>query len=81
MPKYTENDLQTALTRVYKGTPIKQVARQLQVLESTIRNRLKGHAPRSLAYAPYQRLLPEQEKALVHWVLGQDMLGSPPTYA
>ena len=81
MPKYTENDLQNALASITTGMPVKRAAQQWGVPESTIRNRIKGRTPRALAYTPYQRLVPEQEKALAHWILGQAILGSPLTHA
>ncbi|KAL2113574.1 hypothetical protein VUR80DRAFT_3501 [Thermomyces stellatus] len=81
MPRYTENALQNALIEVSNGTPIQRAARRWGVPRTTLQNRKYGHNPRSIAHAPQQRLSPEQEKALAHWVLGQSMLGSPPTHA
>lgn len=81
MPKYTETSIKNALHEVSTGVPLKTAAQRWGIPPSTLRNRKKGHKPRSVAYAPYQRLSREQEKALTHWILGQTMLGSPPTHA
>ena len=81
MPKYTENALQNALRDVSSGTPLRAAAQRWGIPRSTLHNRTKGHTSRSTAYAPYQRLAQEQEKALAHWVFAQAALGSPPTHA
>ena len=81
MPKYTEDALSSALAEVVAGAPLKSAARRWGIPRSTLQSRYRGHEPRSLAYAPYQRLAPEQERALARWVFAQAELGCPPTHA
>ncbi|KAL2109771.1 hypothetical protein VUR80DRAFT_2036 [Thermomyces stellatus] len=81
MPKYTEENLQNAISEVKTGVPLKSAARRWGIPRSTLRSRIKGHQARSAAFAPYQRLVQEQEKALAHWIFAQAALGCPPTHA
>jgi hypothetical protein len=59
--------------------PVRKVARDYGVPESSLRNRWKlGKQPHSVAHKSQLLLTPEHEAVLVRWILQQDEEGHPP---
>ncbi|KAI1867673.1 uncharacterized protein JN550_006814, partial [Neoarthrinium moseri] len=81
MKSYSEQDLQEAIAAIANGAGIKESSREFGIPKSTLQNRIRGHQPRSEAFANQQRLLPSQEEWLSTWILAQDALGLAPTHA
>lgn len=83
MPRYTEDDLQAAISAVNNGTSIRQAATQWDIPFSTLRNRIKsGHRPKGEYEAlALQKLSASQEAHLAKWILAQEALGVPVTHA
>src|SRR5512146_2160390 len=83
MPRYTEDDLQAAISAVNDGTSIRRAATQWGVPFSTLRNRIKsGHRPKGEYEAlALQKLSPTQEDHLAKWILAQEALGVPVSHS
>ena len=47
----------------------RKLARQHDIAESTLRDRLKGVKPHQIAHVLQQKLTSEQEDALAHWAI------------
>lgn len=80
MPKYTEDDLKTAISSVAAGLSIRKAAQQWGVPRSTVRERIHGSQTREKAYERWQRLSATDEKSVVKWVLAQASLDVPVTH-
>lgn len=80
MPKYTEDDLKTALCAVAAGLSIRKAALQWRIPRTTLQERTKGSQTRAAAYQRWQRLSPDDERSLVDWVLAQASLTVPVTH-
>ncbi|KAF6786836.1 hypothetical protein CSOJ01_15337 [Colletotrichum sojae] len=80
MPRYTEDQLKSAEKAVLEGMSIRQAGRDWGIPYATLSDRLKGAGTRNEAKEMYQRLSPEDEKALVGWITVQGQLGWAPTH-
>ena len=78
MAKYTENDLQNALSDIQNGMAAAKAAKVWSVPRTTLRHRLRGREPLKVAKAHCQRLSPIQEEHLAHWIRVQGTIGCPP---
>lgn len=77
---YTEDNMQKALHKFNQGGhSLRGVAHEFGIPRSTLRNRLDGHRPRSVAFERLQILSRSQEVRLCQWVSAQVDLGVPPT--
>ena len=72
--------MREACKAVQGGARIRKTARKYHVPPSTLRDRLKGVLPHSVAHQDFQRLSTTQEDRLAEWVLFQGELGDPPTH-
>jgi len=77
---YVEFDMREAYKAVHGGARIRKTARKFQVPYSTLRDRLHGVLPHSVAHQDFQKLSVDQEDKLAEWVLFQGELGDPPTH-
>ena len=78
MPKYTETDLQNALSDIRNGLTTAQAARLWGVPRTTLINRKQRHCePHRVAATHLQRLSHSQETLLAKWILDQGSLGFP----
>jgi hypothetical protein len=75
-----EGRLILALTALKKEqiTSIREVARQFEVPESTLRDRLRGRQPQAEIRANCHKLAIGEENTLVKWILDSDKRGLPP---
>ena len=80
MPSYTESDVRAAIADVRKGVSMRQAAKKWCIPRITLRDRLTGYLPRSIAFSGLQRLSVTQETLLADWVLLQADLGIPITH-
>jgi hypothetical protein len=80
MPSYTESDVRAAIEDMRKGVSMRQAAKKWSIPRITLRDRLAGHLPRSIAFSGLQRLSVTQESLLADWVLLQADLGVPITH-
>ncbi|KAF4474230.1 hypothetical protein CGGC5_v017057 [Colletotrichum fructicola Nara gc5] len=78
MPQYTEDDINQALEAIARGTSVKKAAFEWGIPRSTLKNRMKGHQARDIAFSDLQRLSASQESHLAEWVRIQAALGLPP---
>ena len=81
MAKYTENDLQAAISAVQNGCPIRKAARDYGIPRTTLGDRLKGAESRKDANSYKMRLSIDQEAKLAKWALIQGQLGLPLSHA
>ena len=81
MAKYTENDLQNALSDIQNGMAVAKAAKVWSVPRTTLRRRLRGAQPRKVAKEHRQRLSAIQEEHLARWIRVQGTIGCPPTHA
>ncbi len=81
MPKYTEKDIENAISDVLDGSAVNRAARIHGIPTQTLRDRICSARPRRLAHENQQRFSSIQEKELVSWVLRQEALGYSPTHA
>ena len=81
MPSYTEVDIEAAIMEVYEGRSVRKAAIAHGIPYTTLSDRLRGAQTRIASHVHQQRLSPIQEKRLVDWILGQEALGFPLTYA
>lgn len=79
--QYTESDMRNACQEYAKTGLLRATARNWAIPPSTLRLRLNGALPRSIAYQDYQRLSVTQERHLADWIRVQQALGVPPTHA
>ena len=81
MPKYTETDLQNALSDIRNGLTTAQAARLWGVPRTTLINRKQRHCePHRVAATHLQRLSHSQETLLAKLILDQGSLGFPPSH-
>ena len=57
---------------------IREAARRFQVPNTTLQRRIDGHPFRTETRADSHKLTPEEEKALLQWILSMDTRGSAP---
>ncbi len=81
MARYTEEDIQNAISDVLDGGAISKAARNHGIPTQTLRGRLRDARPRRQAHEGQQRFSSIQERELVTWVLRQEALGYSPTHA
>ena len=81
VPQYTENDILQALIDIKNRQSLKSVIKKSGLPRSTLRGRVKGSEPHSIAAESQQRLSKVQEEHLTQWVLTQEALALPPTHA
>ncbi len=81
MPRYTEKELQDAISSVQAGGSVKAAARIHGVPTQTLRDRLKRTQPHRQAHEGQQRLSNVQEQEMVQFVLRQEALGYAPRTA
>jgi 4-hydroxybenzoate polyprenyltransferase len=79
--QYTEDDMRNACAEYAKTNKLRATARNWAIPPSTLRIRLNGALPRSVAHQDYQRLSVAQEKHLADWIRVQQAVGVPPTHA
>ena len=77
---YVEFDLREACKAVLGGARINKTARKYRIPPTTLRDRLKGVLPHSVAHQNFQKLSMTQEDRLAEWILFQGELGDPPTH-
>lgn len=76
--KYTENDLQQALSDVRNNKcSIRQAERSYHVPHSTLINKLKGKTPTKRKMGPSTVLTDDEENILVRWILACAKKGFP----
>lgn len=63
---------------IYKSQ--RQAARAYGIPRSSLQSRLHGRQPHAIAHSNQQRLTPEQEDFLVHWILEEDKRAQPPSH-
>ena len=82
MAKYTEQDLQNALTDINNGMPVAHAARHWGVPRTTLSGR-KNHRyeARRVGMAHLQKLSLTQEAMLANWIRVSGSLGFPPSHA
>ena len=82
MPRqFEELSIQQAIEEVKNGSKMRAAARKFGIAESTLRDRLRGARPRSLAHQDLQMLSPMLEDLLVQWILSEDACGRAPRRA
>jgi transposase len=81
MPRYTQEDVDSAIAAVAEGRSIRKAALEWGVPRATIYNRINGAINRKEAHDPFQKVDTATEKRLAQWVLLQSDLGLPPTHA
>ncbi|KAF7524655.1 hypothetical protein G7054_g11351 [Neopestalotiopsis clavispora] len=64
MPQYTEEHITQALEAVASGASVKSAALEWGIPRSTLKNRIKGHQARDIAFSDLQRLSPTEENHL-----------------
>lgn len=69
MTVYRNNDLKL---------PVRKIARQHGIAESTLRGRINGAKSYEVSHQQFQRLTFEQEEALADWILLMASWGWPP---
>jgi len=79
--QYTEHDMRNACEEYARTGQLRATARNWAIPPSTLRIRLNGALPRSVAFQDYQRLSVVQETHLADWIRVQQTLGVPPTHA
>ena len=75
-----EGAIQNAVNDVLDGVSFRQAALRHGVNRQTVANRILGMESRQEAHASEQRLTPDQEQSLVHWILTQEALGYAPSH-
>jgi hypothetical protein len=81
MAQYTEADIQNALADIANGIAKATAGMRHGVPRTTLRDRISGSQHHRTAHSNMQRLSPEQEKHLTHWILQQEALNYAPTHA
>jgi hypothetical protein len=81
MKQYTEEDVDSALQAIAMGRSLRKAALEWGIPRTTLRDRIDGTQPRSVAFSGLQRLSKVQEDHLTQWILTQEALGLPPTHA
>ncbi|MDB5910656.1 MAG: transposase [Massilia sp.] len=81
MKQYSEDTIDSALRAIARGKSVKQAALEWGIPRTTLRHRIQGTQPRSIAFSGLQRLSKVQEDYLTQWILTQAALGLPPTHA
>ncbi len=80
MVRYTEEQLQAALTAVENGMPKSRAAKEFHILRKTIHDRINGATTRKQRYIDQQILSDEQESLLVQWTHVQAKTGCAPSH-
>jgi hypothetical protein len=81
MAQYTEADIQNALADIANGIAKATAGMRHGVPRTTLRDWISGSQQHRTAHSNMQRLSPEQEKHLTHWILQQEALNYAPTHA
>ena len=81
MARYTEDDIAQAIKDTTNGKSLRLAAQEWGVPYTTLQNRIEGHENHSNVAESQQRLSRVQEDHLANWVLTQEALGVPLTYA
>lgn len=80
MPKYTETEVMSAIQAVHHGQSIRSAAQQWGIPSETLRTRILGVQPKSLAFCHQQKVPVVQETRLAEWVATQSALGHAPSH-
>lgn len=80
MKPYSEHEVQQAIQAIKNGQSTAKAALEWGIPRSTLRYRLYGTQPHSLAAESQQRLSQSQETHLAQWIVNQANLGLLPTY-
>jgi hypothetical protein len=75
-----ESLYEPALSEIREGALIRVVARKYGLARTTLQDRLRGAQPKAKSRELDQRLSPEQEYALGHWILHEEGSGRAPNY-
>uniref|UniRef100_A0A8H7K3U1 HTH CENPB-type domain-containing protein n=1 Tax=Bionectria ochroleuca TaxID=29856 RepID=A0A8H7K3U1_BIOOC len=81
MSEYLETNLQLAIRDVEAGDSQRKAAARWGVPRTSLRNRIAGRKTRQQEAETRQRLSKVQEARLTKWILIQDSMGFPPSYA
>lgn len=79
--KYTEHDVQRAISDIKSGLSLRVAALRHGIPRSTLSHRVNGMSTRQEAHQYRQTLSAAQESCLQDWVIVQQDLGFPPTHA
>ena len=78
MARYTEDDLQAAITAVQNGSSLYQAYKDWGVPKATLHDRIKGACPKGQYEAQVlQKLSIDQENHLAQWIIVQEALALP----
>ncbi len=80
MVRYTEEQLQAALTAVENGMPKSRAAKEYQIPRKTIHDRINGATTKKQQGIDRQILSDEQESLLVQWTVVQAKIGCAPSH-
>ena len=74
--------IQSAISDLDAGifTSQRKAAKAYDVPRSTLRERINGRQSHAIAHQQQQRLIPEQERFLVRWILNKDSRAQPPSH-